>query len=340
MKQQEVPAEDLSLVESLRTTINHLNADISKLRCMIGSKEQLNHELIELIPKLDPYLPTYKPRRGGLKVSSNIVTVIQFGDWHIGEVTDATMTRGYGEYNYAIAQKRIFDMVDAMMRWVELHRSNYRINECFILDLGDNISGDIHDELRVTNEFPVPVQIIKAAYLKSEVYRRIATHFKKVHVEFVVPDNHSRKTKKPQSKQSGENSENLLVGHITKVQLSKIFNIDFNLHLGYQALVDVNGRRYLCEHGNRIRGWAGIPWYGVDRKIAREAKRTMHDHGFDKLLIQHFHTAMFMQHAIVGGSLSGSSELDHQEGRHDGPCQCAWMAHPKHGEFDWTPFRG
>ena len=327
------------LIESLRGTINDLHSEVSHLRKELGDREQLNYEILQQIEKLNPYLSVYKPKRGRPKVTSCIEAVIQFGDWHIGEMTDPAMTGGFGEYNYKIAQKRAFYITESMMKWAELHRSSYRLYDCHILDLGDNISGDIHQELQVTNEFPVPQQVIKSAYLKAEVYRRIAAHFRKVTVEFVSVDNHSRRTRKPQAKQAGQNSENYLVGFITQTMLQNIKNITFNLHLSHQISILISGRRYLCEHGNTVRGWAGFPWYGADRKVAKEAKRTMKGEGFDKLVLQHFHTPVHTQYFMVGGSLSGTTEFDHQQGRHAAPAQCAWMVHPKHGEFNWCAFK-
>ncbi|MHA1867352.1 MAG: hypothetical protein ACTSXD_04745 [Candidatus Heimdallarchaeaceae archaeon] len=336
---QDKEINQLPLVVGLRSTINDLQCRVSDLQRNIGQQKQFEYELIQNVEKYDPYLPTYNVPND-VKVSSPVAAVVQFGDWHIGEMTDKSDTGGFGEYNYKIAQDRIFKITDSIIQWIELHRNSYNIKTCYILDIGDNISGDIHHELTVTNEFPVPEQIIKAAYLKAEVFRRLASNFKNVKVIWVAPDNHSRKVKKPQAKQAGKNSENYLVGFLTKTMLENIENIEFTIILSHQAVVKIGDQTYLCEHGNTIRSYMGFPWYGADRKVGREAKRMMTKKGFDKLVIQHFHVPMNTQYFIVGGSLSGTSEYDSTQGRYSEPTQCVWMVHPKHGEFDWCAFRG
>jgi hypothetical protein len=93
-------------------------------------------------------------------------------------------------------------------------------------------------------------------------------------------------------------------------------------------------------HGHNIKGWAGIPWYGTDRHIAREAKarRQRPTKNFDKLILGHFHAPLWTPDYIVNGSLSGTSELDHGQGRDAAPCQVAFLVHPKHGEMNRIEF--
>ena len=122
--------------------------------------------------------------------------------------------------------------------------------------------------------------------------------------------------------------------------LNDVKNIEFNIELAHQSVVNIEGTVYLCEHGNTIKGWAGTPWYGLDRKVGMEARRIMVKSGFDKIIIQHFHTPLNTQYYMVGGSLSGTSEYDHTCGRYSIPCQCAWLLSSKFGEFNWCSFKG
>ena len=101
-----------------------------------------------------------------------------------------------------------------------------------IICLGDFISGDIHEELTRTNEFPTPVQCVEAGYLVAEAVAQIATVFPSVRVEFVTLDNHSRLTRKYQYKQGGMNSFNYLVGAIAQMRLELLENV----HLTYMQL--------------------------------------------------------------------------------------------------------
>src|SRR3990167_9749535 len=87
-----------------------------------------------------------------------------------------------------------------------------------------------------------------------------------------------------------------------------------------------------------MRGWAGKPYYGFDRRVAMEAVKRMGvpEVAFTKLIFGHFHTATNEKDWQLGGSLSGTNAFDHSNGRHCKAHQTSWYVHPEHGEFDWT----
>jgi Hom_end-associated Hint. len=202
-------------------------------------------------------------------------------------------------------------------------------------------SGDIHEELRITNAFPAPVQVVEAANVLNDQISMVAPHFEKVIVQFVSEDNHARLTKKPQAKEAGYNSFNYLIGYIAKERSSLIKNVEFHIYPQYEAVVNVMGRRYLLCHGHNVQGWAGIPFYGWDRKVAKEAVRRMNAPDptkFHRIIAGHFHTPMCTPYFWLGGSVSGSDAYDAKNGRHSEPSQAAWMVHPVHTEFARTDF--
>ena len=121
--------------------------------------------------------------------------------------------------------------------------------------------------------------------------------------------------------------------------LKNVDNIKFNLVKAHQAKAKIHNMSYCMEHGNTIRGgFAGIPWYGIDRKVKALSQGSSKGEKV-KLLIQHFHTPFYSDFYSVGGSLSGTSELDYQQSRFSVPCQCGWMV-DRRGEFSWTKFLG
>jgi hypothetical protein len=330
------PAKERSMQSKMRS----LRKELDSVKRELGDRQEFEEQLIDAVNTLEPYSQVYKPSKKQKIVSSPVIPVMHWTDWHIGAMIEEDLVEGFNSYSYSIAEERVMTLTNKFISWIELHRTNYKVNEIQIIDTGDNISGDIHEELSRTNEWPVPVQIVKAAELKAEAIRRIACHAEKVNIEFIVPDNHSRRTPKPQFKQAGMNSENYLVGVLAKSMLSNVSNVNFHIEMAQSGRVEVNGRKYLCEHGNAIRGWAGIPYYGMDRKASQEAKRRMlTPKGFHRMIIGHFHHPMMTQYYFVGGSLSGTDEFDHGQGRYSEPSQSAWMVHSKWGEFDYIAFK-
>ena len=201
-------------------------------------------------------------------------------------------------------------------------------------------SGDIHYELTATNEFPAPVQAVRSGILIAKTIAEMAPHFKSVRVEYITVDNHSRLTPKPQWKEGGFNSYSYVTGWVTKERLSGIKNVIVNVYPVVKALIPIQGWKYLCMHGNAIKGWAGFPWYGTDRHISAESKarRGKPTKNFDKVIMGHFHQPLWTTDYIINGSLSGTSEFDHALGRHSQPAQVAFLVHPKYGEMNRIEF--
>lgn len=330
-------------VVHLRKRVRDVEAENRRLREAVGSQKEMAEQIAAAVVACPPI--DQRPRGRGTRVkhqSCPVVPVFEFSDWHIGEVVQADETEGFNHFDYDESVRRINQIVDDELKWVDVNRGAYRIDRCAIIAKGDFISGDIHDELKATNEFPVPVQTARAGLLLGEMVRRIAGRFK--HVDFfqVGADNHGRLTRKPQAKQKATNNMTYLVYVIANESLRKCGNVRAHGGPGMKVLCDVNGHKFLCEHGDTMRAWSGLPFYAFSRAVGREATRRMNtDKGFEYFSIGHFHTPCYIEgRTIVNGSLSGTSEFDHSCGRHAPPCQVAYLVSERHGIFGFTAFQG
>jgi hypothetical protein len=335
----------------LQDTIAHLRAKNTQLENQLGSFQESKGAMTELalevqqaVKAAEPYLKKHRPAIKENRPEKAVVPVLLFSDWHIGEVIRKEETEGFGEFNWNIARKRVFYTVDKFLAWVETHRRAFKIEEAVVLGIGDYVSGDIHRELSVTNEFPVPVQAANAGLLLGEAVRRIAPEFEKVRFFGVGADNHGRLTRKPQAKQKSTNSFSFLVHAIARQALSEHTNVSFYESEGAKKIVNVAGKKLLVEHGDSFaRSWMGIPYYGFERARGREAARRMgkdRDLEFDYVIVGHFHVpAIVSGNILVNGSLSGTSEFDHLAGRHALPAQVSFFIHPVHGIFDWVAWK-
>ena len=327
-------------VKHLRKQIKTLEKERRKLSEQLASNQDFADLCSAAVVALDPY-PAFEYTRKA-KVANPITAVIDFSDWHIGEVINLREVEGYNKYNWTIAQNRIFSIITDFIKYVDVQRSAYMIDECVICGLGDYVSGDIHGELIATNEFPLPEQSVKAGTLLGECVRRIAGHFKQVRFEAVGADNHGRLQKKPQAKQKSSNNMSFIVHAMAEQMTRRNNNVAWNIAQGMKLLSKINGFNFLLEHGDTIRGQMGIPYYGFARLVGKEATRRMGTNkNFHFLSIGHFHVPAFIEgRTLVNGSLSGTSEFDHSQGRHANPCQIAFLVHAKHGVFNLSPFQG
>ena len=324
------------IVRKLRADAKKLRSKVDELKLQLGEQEDFFGQIVEHLDIIDAPEIEYVPNTDTDKTCS---AVLQVSDWHIGADIEQDEIEGFNSFNLEIATKRAGFLIERFLEKVEGKRHTHNIDECVIICNGDMISGDIHDELRVTNEFPIPLQCTNAAALFSEFVATISPHFETVRVEFLVPDNHSRRTKKNQMKQAGVNSYNYLVGYMAQLKLAEIDNINFHLEVPIKKVIQIQNVKYLVEHGHTIQGWAGFPWYGAERETSREAKSRMFtEHQFHKMIIGHFHVPMNTEFFMVNGSLSGCSEYDHANGRNAKPAQITWFVDSEYGETDWNAF--
>ena len=332
-----IRAEQSELTKDLRGKLSSLQSTIGEYRSEHGKLQSFFDDVTMAIDAYVPNKQVYTPSPSKARVTTPCSVVAQACDWHMGAVQPRAEIEGFNEFSPEICRQRVYEFAKKLIDWTEVHRAAYHIDELVLLVLGDLISGDIHDELRVTAEFPAPVQCVEAGGLLAEFVSMLAPHFANVRVEFVVEDNHGRLTKKPQAREAGLNTFNYLVGHIAKLHLAKTDNVQFNIYPQYEAVVQVAGRKYLLCHGHGVSGWMGFPYYGIERKVAKEAMKRMNGpdaNRFNRVILGHWHAPMTHPIFWIGGSVSGTDAYDHKCGRASPPSQASWIVHPKYSEFD------
>ena len=329
------PPERILALEAER---NQIAAAYKKYKKTHGQIEQLIAEVLAAVPSIKPKTPIYTPPEEK-KAGSDISVVVHITESHYGEVQKESEIEGFGTYSPEISKIRQFGFIRDVLDWVEMHRLGYKIPECRMLVTGDLISGDIHDELRVTNAFPAPKQAVDSGEILAKQTAMVAPYFKRVIVDVITTDNHGRLTPRSQAKEGGLNNWMFVVASIAKQLLRQHKNVEFNIYAQPEKVVSIQGRRYLLCHGHDVTGWAGFPYYGIERKTAREALKRMNAPDvtkFDKIIMGHWHAPLAHPYYWIGGSVSGTSTYDHQAGRHAEPQQVSWFVHPKWGEFDRT----
>ena len=347
LNEKELREQQSELAGELRRQIADKEAVLDGYKKEHGKLEDFFAQVTAQILPVLPLESVYE--KGSGKVGTPCAAVMRISDGHMGAVQLPDEIEGFGEFNPELCKSRQIDYAQRFCKWVDTNRGAYQIDEVHVIVTGDLISGDIHDELRVTNAFPTPVQCVRAAEVLVEQIRLVASDFTSVVVHFLVEDNHARLTKKPQAKEAGYNSLNYVVGKLAEVYLSNLANVEFNVYPQFEKIVHVLNRQYLISHGHGIKGWMGVPWYGIERHVGKEAKNRLQiimdditkakDVGFHKYLFGHYHTYIETDLYSCCPSVSGTDAHDHKNGRHGLPGQSAWLVHPKYAEFNWINFK-
>lgn len=326
-----------NLISALKVENQRLRRQVEKSSASGGADQLLAERIEESIKTVLPSLNFVSENWTGdstFRKDEKGTAVLHISDWHIGAHENVD---GFNEFNYEIACNRVKTLANKYIGWTKMHRAMYQIDELVIIATGDMISGDIHEELLRTNEFSVPEQCVKAATLVAKLTSSLAPLFGKVRVEYIVADNHSRTTKKIQFG-DGKNSYNYIVGYISKLLLAGTENVEFNLYPEIQKVIRVEGLRYLITHGNCVRGgFAGIPFYSMQRKVGAEAAVRMNmgdSYHFDKIVMGHYHVPLRSTQYEMTGCLSSTTAFDQSAGRHCRACQTGWIV-SKDNEIDY-----
>lgn len=339
-------AEQSELVKELQAELLNKDRILKDYQKGHGQLEIFFNAVLNSVTAIKPLPILYTPKTN--RSDTAITAVMQIADAHMGSVQEPDEVEGFNEYSPEICRARQLDFATRFNKWVDRTRQSYTVNECAVLVTGDLISGDIHQELQVTNAFPVTVQVVEAAKVLAEQMVILSQNFTSIEVHFIGADNHGRLTRKPQAKQEGLNNLNYLVGELAKAYLDKIVNVNFNIYPMHEKVVHVGNRNYLIAHGNGMLSWMGIPWYSAERKVGKETtarmqlimeqKMKMSEIGFHKFVFSHFHTPIDTLMYSCCGSVQGTDAYDHGAGRYAPPSQAAWFVHPKYREMSRENF--
>ncbi len=182
---------------------------------------------------------------------------------HFGEVVDSGATMKLGGYSPALAAARWQYYVDSILDLVTNHHRNDNIRKLYVVNVGDNVSGDIHLELQTTNAFPLGGQMVRCAHLLAAGIRDLAASFDEV--EFVgVVGNHGRFEKKPAFKDKTNNAD-WVVYQLMAALLADQPNVKVTIPISPWAAFPIQGRNFFFTHGDNIKSYMQFPWYDAKR---------------------------------------------------------------------------
>ena len=225
-------------------------------------QEELNEILAEAIQSGN--LPRLNYSRVEVEPSDNDL-LVSLNDIHYG----ANVQNYWNTYNSDICREMMCRYLDRIISIGETHSSE----NCIVWANGDEISGNIHQSIAVTNKENVIEQIKGVSELIAEFLAELSRHFR--NVTFVsVAGNHSRIE---QNKDKALVSERLddLVEWYLEARLQNFENITIG---GGEKidntmyLVDIRGKTYCGVHGDfdgstskvqSLQTMAGRPLYAV-----------------------------------------------------------------------------
>jgi hypothetical protein len=328
----------------LGTTLNYIKKvrrlhqkEISKKIRKEIEKERLNIKLKELekhfkayknykvreeniINALKTVIPTFpvpekiKYNNTDIKNGSNRVKttpILLVSDWHIGEYVNINETLGLGHFNAKIAAARVEQIAEKTIH-ILLKQELIDVEKLVVVALGDMVSGIIHEELEKTEDLNAAEQVYYASYLLAILLDDLSRYFKKIEFYGVI-GNHGRIKQRRYYKEKYVNYD-YLVYQITSLLLKDNPYIEFNIPKSPHMIVSIYNHNFLFTHGDAIRSWAGIPWYGITRYTNSMRELTNYQQIIlNGVCMGHFHQPAYLDRIngpiIINGSLKGIDEF-------------------------------
>lgn len=230
-------------------------------------QEELNELLIGAVQNGN--LPTLSYEPHDYYASDNDL-LVSLNDLHYGAVVD----NYWNKYNSDICREMMCRYLDRIIEIGALHKSE----KCIVWANGDEISGNIHNSIAISNKENVIEQITGVSELIAEFIAELSKHF--ASVQFVsVAGNHSRIDTKDRALKD-ERLDDLIewylsarLQHYENVVIGSCDKVDSTMYL-----IDVRGKTYCGVHGD---------YDGSDAKV--QALQTMARRPLYAVLSGHLH---------------------------------------------------
>lgn len=256
-------------------------------------------------------------------------------DFQWGETIRATEMDNINGFDRAIASRRYRLLIDKTIELAFVHMVRPKYEGMIYLRGGDMISGEIHADLRESNDLQAAPSVKDLVEHECAGIEKLLGKFNKVHV-VSVPGNHGRMTLKPQSKGYVERNLDTLSAWWLESFWKGEKRVTFQTPASGDAMLPVYGYRFLMTHGDRIGSRGGEGFIGAVATITRGMKKVADYYAslgqpLDLQFIGHFHTALELEYGFANGSLPGYSQYARDlRMRPQPPKQWLIFAHPVH----------
>lgn len=171
--------------------------------------------------------------------------IVMLSDLHTGQ----TFNTLFGQYNTDILKDRIQQLLDKTIKIGKRHES-VMIN---VVLLGDQISGNIHNTIQVSNRENVIEQIKIASEVIAWFCTELAKEFPFVHV-YECAGNHSRIISNKELAIHDERLDNLITWIVkqmtTHINSIKVHDDEFNRIDSGISIFELYGKEYVAVHGD------------------------------------------------------------------------------------------
>lgn len=262
-------------------------------------------ESIQTLPRIRVITP---PQFRFSKTTKEEEAVLLFSDLHAAEVIRSPEVDGFNEYNFEVFCCRLKKLQESIVDIVTIQRKGgITIDKLNVFSLGDLVSGDIHQELKVTNEMPIITAALQTALVVAQFLIKLSMVFKEIEFTGVI-GNHDRKGPEKEFKEKYD-SIGWLIYQTIAILTSEYPDIRYKIPFSPFTIHQVYDWKYLLVHGDGKTQYAGgLPYSGIAR-MSTDFQSIYRDRGgFDLMVAGHYHDAAQIPNSILNGAFVGGSE--------------------------------
>lgn len=301
-------------------------------------EKAMTDAVVDALERLTPKVPRAKvavlpaPKSD----SKPQTAVLLLSDLHVGAVADKEETGGFGEYNYPIFRRRLKHLQDAIRSITAHHRKSHPVPHLVAALLGDLIENvEIFGAQAELVDLDLMAQVLAVIEDVAEFLLGLLDTFEHIYVPCVT-GNHGRLGRKGQHKR--HINWDYLVGKVLAMKLEAFSDrITVEVPKAPFMVIDIEGYRWLLRHGDGIKSWGGIPYYGIQRSTGRwiAIQSSIGQH-FDYMAMGHFHSPAHLPftggETIINGCFPGTTEFSVEVIESlTKPMQFFGMVHPDFG---------
>jgi hypothetical protein len=286
-------------VISLKDERNNLKRAYEAAQRKNGIFQALAEEIKSVVTPIEPLPTAPKIRYSGKRIQESLV--MHLSDEHATDVVLPHQVGGLENYNFQVALKRAETYVDSVIKFTQRILKPYEFETLYILANGDHNSGEIHNAVDNSEYRNIFRNCLATAQMQALMIRDLAPYFKFIKVIY-TPGNHGRKTNKKDYYGPRDNWD-YLIAETAFAYCRDLVNVEFLIPDSFSINLEIEGHGFHVAHGDDIKSWAGIPWYGIERKTRRlSALNCSSDKRVDYFCFGHFHNAA-MQAALRGETI-------------------------------------
>lgn len=279
----EIKKQKIQLTD-LRTNVNAKIRDLARTENVI---DLMKNEIKELSNNKS-FFNDYE----NISVGQNDM-ILCLGDWHYGiEINNAV-----NKYNTGICKERLNKLSDKVIQYGKENN----IDKLYIACLGDLVSGEIHNTIKLDNQESVAKQVIQVSEILAQLVNKLAKHF--YCVLSIIQGNHDA-IDMNKSDRLNRNNYTKLIKEIVRVRLDQLDNVlilDNEFNDGEVSCFNVKGLTVATCHGDKI-----------DKLKAKQQLEMVVGKPVQLILYGHVHNPQHYEinetSVYVIGSLSGTDE--------------------------------